>query len=117
MLNCDGARVSEGKESREQQEEAHLEDDVLGKDVLDAGDDVLRLALGELDRLAAALEDRAVRRQLGYLGKLLGVRRLALGSGRFGSGVGEFGRGRDGADGFGAGTWCSKSDVSAGGGR
>lgn len=51
---------------------------MLGKDVLDARYDVLGLALGKLDGLAAALQDGTVRSELGNLGKLLGVGRLAL---------------------------------------
>jgi hypothetical protein len=56
----------------------HLEDDVLREDVLDRRHDVLGLALGELDRLCAALEHGAVLGKLGHLGELLGVRRLRL---------------------------------------
>lgn len=77
ILNYRGAQVSV-RYRNPRVNTTHLEDDVLGKDVLDARDDVLGLALGELDRLAAALQHRAVRSEFGHLGELLGVGRLAL---------------------------------------
>jgi hypothetical protein len=75
----DDSALRPWKEEEGAKQDTHLEDDVFGKDVLDARDDVLGLALGKLDRLHATLEHRTVRSQLGHLGKLLRVRRLTLG--------------------------------------
>ena len=50
--------------------------------MLDAGDLVLRFALGKLRGLDAAVEDRAVVCELGNVCELLGVLRMSLRGGR-----------------------------------
>ena len=51
---------------------------MLAEDMLDAGDLVLRFALGKLRGLDAAVEDRAVVCELGNVRELLGVLRMGL---------------------------------------
>lgn len=60
---------------------------MLGKDVLDASDNIFSLTLGEFNRLDATLEYRPVRGKFGYFRELSCVRRLTLGSGRSGLGA------------------------------
>lgn len=58
---------------------------MFGKDVLHASNNVLHLALRELDWLATALENSTVSFKLGHFGELLRVNGLQLG--RRGSGT------------------------------
>lgn len=70
MLNCQ--RQLSARWGR-----THLEDNVLGKDVLDASDDILRFTLGELDGLGAAAEYGPVVLEVGHLAELLRVGRCS----------------------------------------
>lgn len=50
---------------------SHLKDDVVGKSVFDAADNILCLALGQLNRLVSRFEQRTKSRKLGNSTKLL----------------------------------------------
>jgi hypothetical protein len=62
--------------------DVELEDDVVGEDVLDRRNNVLRLALRQLDRLRAASEDLTVLGKFGNFDELRGVGGLRLAGGR-----------------------------------
>ena len=70
--------VSAPLRQRAREKGTNLEDDMLGENVLDASDDVFRLALGQFDRFAAAAQYRTVRSEIGYFAELLSVAGLSF---------------------------------------